>query len=52
MEDIKLAKARLYGLLLNIDPRDLTEAEVNEMYELSKDEDIKEIIRNSMKNGR
>ncbi len=47
MNPLLIAKINLYRLLINLDPADMSDSEVNVMYELSKDRDIQEILRNS-----
>jgi hypothetical protein len=50
--DLIEAKKRLYALLLDVAPDDYSDAEVNIMYELSKDEDIQKHLRDKIsKNG-
>ena len=45
---IKEAKKNLYGLLLSLS--NPTDAEINIMYELSMDSDIREILEESINN--
>lgn len=40
------AKINLYRLLLNINPDDMTDEEVDVMYSLSKDCDVKKLLNN------
>jgi len=44
MDELFEAKLRLYHLLLKKPVEDLTDAEVNEMYELSRDPQVQEFL--------
>lgn len=49
MDTIIEAKRTLYGLLLSKD--DPTDSEINIMYELANDSDIREILNKAIKNA-
>jgi len=44
----KFAKLKLYSILHKIDPDELTEIEINIMYELSRDHEIQEVFNKAM----
>jgi hypothetical protein len=45
---LKHAKIGLYSLILNTDPDDVTESEARLGYELARDPDIQEVLKNAL----
>lgn len=51
MTDLQMAKINLYRLLLKIEHNKMTDTEIEIMFQLSMDEDIRNQLNKVIKNG-